>query len=446
VINICLDEGTKSYLENQDLDFDGLVIKVQEHSLRETIWATEHHPRRAVAYKFPAQQVSTQIESIDFQIGRTGIITPVANLTPVQLSGATISRTTLHNFDFVQSKDIRIGDFVWLQRSGEVIPYIVGIIREKRNWTETAVEAPTKCPVCGSQVRQEEMHYYCSNETCPGQIKTKLEHFVSKNCMDIQGIGESMIDILVDQKILQNVADIFTLGDPQIQMTLQRLPGFGNKKVTEIAYQLLQAKEKPLRRLLNGLGIGHVGKKTAIILNDSLINYYSLQDETLSPLENLIKHITDETFLQAIFGIGEKTLQEIQDFFSNKHNKELLERLESFGINFDPIKYYKDKENLGIFEELNQGSFCITGTFPLSREAIVQAMQSNGRTFHEQPKKDTQILLIGDKPGSKKNKAEELGCKILQWRETITQKFPFLQDITPEEKANTTMPISQSLF
>jgi DNA ligase (NAD+) len=266
--------------------------------------------------------------------------------------------------------------------------------------------------------------------------------------MDIQGIGESMIDILVDQKILQNIADIFTLGDPQIQMTLQRLPGFGNKKVSEIAIQLLQAKEKPLRRLLNGLGIGHVGKKTAIILNDNLINYYSLQDETLSPLENLIKHITDETFLQAIFGIGEKTLQEIQEFFTKKNNKELLERLSVFGINFDPIKWYKDKENLGIFEELNQGSFCITGSFPVSRENIVETMQTHGRTFHEQPKKDTQLMLIGDKPGSKKAKAEELGCEIIQSRETILLRFPFLQDITPEEtkKISTNMPISQSLF
>ena len=332
----------------------------------------------------------------------------------MQLSGATISRTTLHNFDFVHTKDIRVGDWVWLQRSGEVIPYIVGVIKDKRSGTEITLEAPQKCPVCGSQVAHEDMHYYCSNETCPSQIKTKLEHFVSKNCMDIQGIGESIIDILVDQKILQNIADIFTLGDPQIQITLQRLPGFGSKKVSEIAIQLLQAKEKPLRRLLNGLGIGHVGKKTAIILNDGLINYYSLQDETLSPLENLIKHITDETFLQAIFGIGEKTLQEIQDFFTKKTNKELLERLATFGINFDPIKYYKDKENLGIFEELNQGSFCITGSFPVSREEIVQVMQSHGWTFHEQPRKDTQLMLIGDKPGSKKNKAEELGCESVQ--------------------------------
>ena len=215
---------------------------------------------------------------------------------------------------------------------------------------------------------------------------------------------------------------------------------------------MLQAKEKPLRRLLNGLGIGHVGKKTAIILNDNLINYYSLQDETLSPLENLIKHITDETFLQAIFGIGEKTLQEIQDFFAKKTNKELLERLASFGINFDPIKWYKDKENLGIFEELNQGSFCITGSFPVSRENIVETMQTHGRTFHEQPKKDTQLMLIGDKPGSKKAKAEELGCEIVQGRETILLRFPFLQDIAPEDissagrKTSTKMPISQSLF
>lgn len=430
VINICLDEETKSYLDNQDCDFDWLVIKVQDDKQREIIWTTQHHPRRAVAYKFPAQQVSTQVISIDFQIGRTWIITPVANLSPVQLSWATISRTTLHNFDFVQNKDIKIGDYVWLQRSWEVIPYIVWIIKDKRNWSETTVNPPTKCPVCNSKIINEDIHYYCSNDNCPAQIKAQIEHFVSKNCMDIMWIGDSIVDILVDQKIISNIADLFQLTDPNNQILLQKFPWFGSKKVSEISNQLIQAKAKPLRRLLNWLGIWHVGKKTAIMIVDNLINHYSLQDQLLSPLENLIKHITDQDFLTSIPGIWEKTVQEIIDFINNKNNLEILKRLEEFWLNFDPIKYYKDKENIWIFEWLNNWSFSITWSFPISRETIVEEMQKHWWTFHENPRKDTEIILIGDKPWSKKAKAQELEIKIIESRNNIIQEFDFLSNIS----------------
>lgn len=436
VINICLDEETKSYLDNQDCDFDWLVIKVKDNKQREIIWTTQHHPRRAVAYKFPAQQVSTQVVSIDFQIGRTGIITPVANLSPVQLSWATISRTTLHNFDFVQNKDIKIGDYVWLQRSWEVIPYIVWVIKDKRNWSETTVNPPIKCPICNSKIINEEIHYYCSNDNCPAQIKAKLQHFVSKNCMDIIWIGDSIVDILVDQKIISNIADLFQLTDPNNQILLQKFPWFGSKKVSEISNQLIQAKAKSLRRLLNWLGIWHVGKKTAIMIVDNLINHYSLQDQSLSPLENLIKHITDQDFLTSISGIWEKTVQEIIDFINNKSNLEILKRLEEFWLNFDPIKYYKDKENIWIFEWLNNWSFSITWSFPISRETIVQEMQKHWRTFHENPRKDTEIILIWDKPWSKKAKAQELEIKIIESRNNIIQNFDFLSDISIPSNQN----------
>ncbi len=430
VINICLDEETKLYLDNQDCDFDWLVIKVENNKQREIIWTTEHHPRRAVAYKFPAQQVSTQVISIDFQIGRTWIITPVANLSPVQLSWATISRTTLHNFDFVQNKDIKIGDYVRLQRSGEVIPYIVWVIRDKRNWTEITVNPPSKCPICNSKIINEEIHYYCSNDGCPAQIKAKLEHFVSKNCMDIMWIGDSIVDVLVDQKIISNIGDLFKLTDPSNQILLQKFPWFGSKKVSEISNQLILAKEKPLRRLLNWLWIWHVGKKTAIMIVDNLINHYSLQDTDLSPLDNLIKHITDQDFLNSISGIWEKTVQETIDFLNNKNNLENLKKLEEFWLNFDPIKYYKDKENIWIFEWLNNGSFSITWSFPISRETIVEEMQKHWWMFHENPRKDTEIILIWDKPWSKKAKAQELEIRIIEGRNNIIQEFDFLSNIS----------------
>lgn len=448
VINICLDDETKSYLDNQDCDFDWLVIKIKDEKQREIIWSTQHHPRRAVAYKFPAQQVSTQILSIDFQIGRTWIITPVANLSPVQLSWATISRTTLHNFDFIQSKDIKTWDYVRLQRSWEVIPYIVWVIKDKRNWSEIAVNPPTKCPICKSKIINEDIHYYCSNEKCPWQIKAKLEHFVSKNCMDIMWIGDSIIEILVDQNLVLDTSDLFRLVDQNYQILLQKFPWFGNKKVSEIVNQLIESREKPLWRLLNWLWIWHVWKKTAIIIVDSLINYYSLQDKELSPLENLIKHITDPDFLNSIFWIWEKTVQEIIDFFNNKNNLEILKKLEEFWLNFDPIKYYKDKENIWIFEWLSNWSFSITWSFPISREIIVQEMQKNWRAFHESPRKDTKIMLIWENPWSKKTKAQELNIKIIQWRNDILEELPFLSNISISNSGLpiTNKPFSQRLF
>jgi len=243
---ICLDPATKHFLDTQDFDFDGLVIKVQNEqpapeianlfsqpneqfervSFREILGQTNHHPRRAIAYKFPAEQASTQILSVDFQVGRTGIITPVANLSPVNLSGAEIARVSLHNFDFITSKDIKKSDFVRIQRSGEVIPYITGVIKERRTGNEERIEAPLFCPSCQAPITNIDIHYYCTNPSCPAQIKEKILHFVSKDCMDIQGIGESVADLLVEQKISTNVADIYKLEDIHTQILLKKFPGF----------------------------------------------------------------------------------------------------------------------------------------------------------------------------------------------------------------------------
>lgn len=445
VVNICEDENTKSYLQGQDYDFDWLVIKVMDGFLRENIWQTEHHPRWAVAYKFPAQQVSTKVLSIDFQIWRTWIITPVANLEPVKLSGAVISRTTLHNFDFVKQKDIRVWDYVRLQRSGEVIPYIVWVIKDKRDWSEIEVFPPNDCPICKSKVDNVDIHYYCSNESCPSQIKSKLEHFVSKQCMDIDGIWESIIDVLVDQKIVSSFPDLYKLVDFNYQILLNKFPWFADKKISEIVNQLNESKFKPLWRILNALWISHVWKKTAVMINESLISNYSLKNHESTPLEFLIKNMTDKDFLSNIFGIWEKTVDFIIQFFLDKKNLEILYILDEFGINFDPIKYYKDKENLWIFEWLNNWSFSITWSFPVSREAIIESMQKNGRTYNENPNKNTNVMLVWDRPWSKKSKAEDMSIKIYDWRETIVSHFPFIWELSKNQSIKTNIQ-NQSLF
>jgi DNA ligase (NAD+) len=188
--------------------------------------STNHHPRRGIAYKFPAEQASTQVLSIDFQVGRSGVITPIAHLNPVKLSGAEISRVSLHNFDFIRNKDIKKLDFVRIQRSGEVIPHITGVIKERRTGEEEPITAPLFCCVCQAPITNVGAYYYCANPSCPAQIKEKILHFVSKNCMDIQWIGEGVIDVLVDQGIFHTIADVYRLEDAYLWTVLKKFPGF----------------------------------------------------------------------------------------------------------------------------------------------------------------------------------------------------------------------------
>lgn len=433
VIKICLDEKVKKELDSQDIEFDGLVIKVQNEEQREIIWATDHHPRRAVAYKFPAQLAATQVLSVDFQVGRTWIITPVANLEPVQLSWAKLQRVSLHNFDFIKDKDIHLHDWIWLQRSGEVIPYIVSVITDRRTGEEKIIHPPKVCPSCNEAVMQKDMHYYCVNEHCPEKTKQQIQHFVSKNCMDIMGIGESIVDLLVENKIIENIADIYKLSDPTIQIQLRKFPWFGDKKVTEIAKGVEESKHKALRRLLNGLWISHVGKKMA----QDIASQIEEGRWKIENVDNLEKAITDITFLDSIYWIWEKTVESITTFFHNKHNLKLLEQLEKAGINIDPNKY----TDLIKASEA-KGSFSITGSFDLPREKIAELFQQQGYLLHESPTKSTDFMLIGEKAGSKKKKAQELGLIIYEWRESITKQFPFLKTIITE----TNKPKTQSLF
>ncbi|MCX6824627.1 MAG: NAD-dependent DNA ligase LigA [candidate division SR1 bacterium] len=415
VIKLCEDIETKRYLEQENIEFDGLVIKVSSVLQREFIGATDHHPRWAVAYKFPAQLAATQVLSVDFQVGRTGVITPVANLEPVQLSGAKLQRVSLHNFDFIRDKDIHLYDWIWLQRSGEVIPYIVSVITDRRTGKEMEINPPENCPSCNEPVTHSDIHYYCTNPHCLAKIKQQIQHFVSKNCMDIQGIGESVVDLLVENKIVENIADIYKISETKVQIQLLKFPGFGDKKVAEIAKGVEESKHKALRRLLNGLGISHVGKKMAQDIAEQLNS------------KDFIEELTNEEFLSSIYGIGEKSVETIKNFFHAKHNLELLHKLESYGVNMDPKKY---SDHLKASEA--KASFSITGSFVLPREKISELFQQQGYLFHENPIKTTDFILIGEKAGSKKNKAQDLGITIYEGWENIIKQFPFLKSLSNE--------------
>lgn len=425
IIALCENPETKKTLESKDVEFDGLVIKVESTDQREYIWSTDHHPRWAVAYKFPAQLAATQIRSVDFQVGRTGVITPVANLEPVQLSGARLKRVSLHNFDFIKEKDIHLDDWIWLQRSGEVIPYIVSVITDRRTGQETKIHPPKHCPSCHQDIINKDIHYYCINPHCPEKIKQQLQHYVSKNCMDIQGIGESMIDILVENKIVTSISDIYKLPETKTKIHLLKFPGLWDKKITEIVKGVEDSKHKSLRRLLNGLGIPGIGKKTAQDIQKALIEAISQED---IQLHDITKKLTDREFLENIYGVGEKIIEGIISFFHEK--KVLLEKLEQIWLNFNPKKY----TDTSTISENNKGTFSITGTFPISRESIIEQMQNNGYTFHESPTKTTDIMLVWEKPWSKKAKAEELWIKIYEWRDHTIKEFSFLKNAVPTQK------------
>lgn len=436
IANICTDESIKKQLEQEDFEIDWLVIKINQTIIRETLGSTEHHPRRAIAYKFPAQQISTQIESVDFQVWRTGIITPVANLTPVQISWVTIKRVSLHNQDFIDNKNIHINDYVRIQRSGEVIPYIVWVIQSRRPNSTKPIQSPIQCPVCQTPTTKIDMHTYCSNPSCPAQLKERIEHFVSKPCMNIEWIGESIVDILVEHDIVHNVADLYTLTNPKTQITLRRFPGFADKKVYEITQQLEKSKSQPLRRLIHALSIPNIGKKIAMSIQQAIQTEHEQEKATA---EILTKYLTNTEFLNNIYGIGDKIVQWLVEFIADPKNMQLIQELEQHWLNFSLSEKTKTPQSLFIGKH-----FCITGTFPIPRDRIIQACEQEWMVFDNSPTQKTDILFAWEKAWSKASKAQGMFIPILSNREEIKKQYSFLQKIPQSQKSD--WPQAQSLF
>ena len=417
VVNLCNNLETKELLKKENIDFDWLVIKIVWQGIREKLGSTAHHPRRWIAYKFPAEQISTQIESVDFQVWRTWIITPVANLTPVQLSWVTISRVSMHNFDFIKEKDIHYKDFVWIQRSGEVIPYITWVIKESRT-DENLISAPLFCPSCHWPLTNIDIHYYCKNPNCPAQIKEKIIRFVSKECMDIEWIGENIVDILVEHDIISNIADLYKLLNFETERIVRKFPWFADKKVSEIKKQLEESKSKDFWRLLNGLWIPWIWKKTA----KDICNWIAKNLWWETKLQDITKYLTDQEFLTWIYWVWDKIIEWIINYRNS--NQELLKKLENLWLNFNCHQETKD------YTESKH--FCITWSFEIPRPEIIAEMEKNWFTFDSNPTKTTDFIFIWEKPGSKATKAEELWIPIYNSRDKITQEYPFLKDLKPQ--------------
>ncbi len=372
-------------------EIDGMVVKVNDLALQEKLGFTSHHPRWAMAYKFKARQATSTLEQVQFQVGRVGTVTPVAKIKPVHIGGATISSISMFNEDFIQDKDIRIGDQVLVERAGDVIPYIVKPVEDARDGSEEAIAYPNNCPSCGTQlVRPEgEAHWICTNIDCPAQVLERMYHFVSKGAMDIDGLGEKQVKRFYDLGFIKRIPDIYNLDFDQIR----QLEGFGEKSIKNLQNAIETSKNRDLYRLLFGLGIRFVGKTTAKLLASKIENIEDLKDWSRENLES-------------IQDIGPVVAQSIVDFFKNEANLELIRELRSLGV-----KTYEEKSKAEPQSHKLEGkTFVLTGTLPnYSRDQAKEMIENLGGKVTTSVSSNTDYLLAGETPGSKLQKAQSLG-------------------------------------
>ncbi|KYO68745.1 NAD-dependent DNA ligase LigA [Thermovenabulum gondwanense] len=392
VIDYCMSFAEKRH--ELPYEIDGMVIKVNSLELQRKLGYTAKSPRWAIAFKFPAEQKETTVEDIIVRVGRTGVLTPTAILKPVRLAGSTVSKATLHNVDYIKEKDIRIGDKVIVEKAGDIIPEIVKSLKEKRTGEEKEFVMPENCPECGEKVIRlaEEVAYRCTNPSCPAQVRRSIEHFVSRDAMDIRGMGPAIVNALLSNGLIKDAADIYYLKREDL-IPLERM---GEKSVANLLKAIEESKKRPLARLIYALGIPFIGEKSASILAE---NFSSLEDLMNASYEDLIK----------IPEIGEKMAQSIIAFFNNEGTKKFIVKLRNAGVNTKGEAEKKNKE--GIFNGL---TFVITGTLRnFSRSEIKELIESLGGKVTDSVSKKTDYLIVGEEPGSKFEKARNLGTKIL---------------------------------
>ena len=385
--------------EELDYDIDGVVVKVNSLDQQRRLGSTMKSPRWAVAYKFPASQAITKIVDIKVQVGRTGVLTPVAVLEPVHLAGATITHATLHNEEEIKRKDIRIGDTVVIERAGDVIPKVVAVVTEKRTGQERPFRMPDRCPVCGSPVvRVEgEVAVRCGNISCPAQLKRRIQHFASRNAMDIEGLGKALVDQLVDKGLVKDVADLYYLRKEDL-VNLERM---GEKSAQNLLDAIERSKDRELSRLIFGLGIHFVGERAAEILA-----------ERFRSMDALMKATFDE--LIEIPDIGEKTAQSVVQFFSQEENLRVIEKLRKAGVRMEEERV-EEKEL-----PLAGKTFVFTGALSsMTREEASEIVKKLGGRVTSSVSRKTDYVVVGESPGSKYQKALQLGVTILSEEEFL---------------------------
>ena len=373
---------------------DGAVIKLDDFKRRDQAGSTSKAPRWAMAYKYEAERARTRLNSITVQVGRMGTLTPVAELDPVQIAGSRVARATLHNEEEIARKDIRIGDWVLVEKAGEVIPAVVGVDLKARTGKEKKFKMPENCPSCGSKVfRDPELTAVrCINPDCPAQIRRRLEHFGARGAMDIEGLGEAMVDQLVAEGLVEALPDIYALKGNEVA-ALERM---GEKSTANLLAAIEGSKEQPLWRLLFALGIMHVGASVARKLADKFHTLDKIAEASVEELES-----TED--------VGQVVAEEIHSFFRLPHNKKLIESLRKHALNFGE----HDKRSAPASQELSGETWVITGTLDRPRDEIAELIRRHGGTVSGSVSKKTSYVLAGEEAGGKLDKAKSLGVPVV---------------------------------
>jgi len=386
VVDFC-----KTFEEKRDelpYEIDGLVIKVNEFSLQDKLGMTTHHPRWAIAYKFKARQATSKLLQVEFQVGRTGSVTPVAKIQPVPIGGVTVASISLHNQDFINEKDIRIGDSLLVERAGDVIPYIVKSFPELRTGEEKKITFPTACPICQTNLvkPEEEAVWRCPNDQCDAQVVERMIHFTSKDAMDIRGLGDANIRKFHELGWLKNIPSIYNLPFDAIK----KMEGFGAKSITNLSEAIEKSKQQPLYRLINALGIRYVGETTAKTIAQSVEHLLDLSKMSLEQL-------------QEMEDVGVKVAESIHQYFKKKENIETLRELESLGLQLHSIK----KKSTG--GRLEGKTFLFTGTLnQLKRSQAEEMVEANGGKILSGVSSKLDYLIVGEDAGSKLEKAKKI--------------------------------------
>lgn len=396
VLDYCREWEQKR--DDYPYEIDGMVIKVNRFDQQEQCGYTSHHPRWAIAFKFKARQATTKLKAIEYQVGRTGAVTPVAKLDPVHIGGVTVSSVSLFNADVVREKDLKIGDTVLVERAGDVIPYIVKSLADERSGSEEDIVFPSHCPSCNSELVKPEGEavWRCVNINCPAQSVERIIHFVSKNAMDVDGLGEKFVRRLFKEGQIATLADLYQLPWDEIRTW----EGIGEKSIQNLQQALAQSKEQPLDRLLFGLGIRYVGQTTAKVLAKEVNHLLDFQEWSQEQLEGLPD-------------IGPKVAESIVEFFQTEQNVTLIQQLEDLGLNLQGV------QDSGPASRALEGlTFVITGTLPsLSRNEAKALIEDHGGKVTGSVSKNTDFLLLGEDAGSKYDKAVKLGVPTLSEEE-----------------------------
>lgn len=376
-------------------EIDGVVIKLDSLEQQSKVGAIAKSPRWAIAYKFKAKQATTKLKSITLQVGRIGTITPVAELEPVFLAGSTISRATLHNSDEIERKDIREGDYVKIEKGGDVIPKVVEVVLEKRPKTSRPFKMPEKCPVCGTTLHRPEgeANYYCTNSICPAQVQGRMEHFVARTAMDIEGLGFQILEKFIQLGYLKDITDIYKLNGKVKE--LKSLERFGDKSIDNILNSIERSKERPFEKVLYAIGIRHVGDRTARVLA-----------KHFKSVDNIITASKEE--IESIHEIGPRIAESVYDFFHTKSNLQMIEKLRKAGLSFE-MEVTANGSN-----KLEGLTFVVTGTLEkYKREEVEELIETLGGKAASSVSKKTSYVLAGAEAGSKLKKAESLGVRVI---------------------------------